>query len=203
MEDTKVEKILIVIRVLAFNIVETITIFMIGLALKINWNYIIALMLIFFLTRAVCGKVFKGKPKHYKKAYECFIWSTLVFTSVYVITDLHIYITCLLTIFTAFIITGKADINDLYMWKGSESKYNALIKLVSLCPNNKILLEHEEYWRNNYPMRYEIFRMFFRERKTYEDIIEELDLPDNKIIQRECKSIYDILERPLGLPSIE
>ena len=73
MEDTKVEKILIFIRVLLFNIVETITIFMIGLALKIDWNYIVALMLIFFLTRAVCGKVFKGKPKHYKKAYECFI----------------------------------------------------------------------------------------------------------------------------------
>lgn len=203
MKDTKVEKILIFIRVLLFNIVETITIFMVGLALKISWNYIVALMLTFFLTRAVCGKLFDGKPKHYKKAYQCFIWSTLVFTSVYVITDLHIYIIILLTIFTAFISTGKADINDLYMWKGNRSKYNALINLVSLSPNNKILLEHEEYWRNNYPIRYEIFTLFFRERKTYEDIVEELDLPDTKVIQRECKSIYDILERPLGLPSIE
>ena len=101
------------------------------------------------------------------------------------------------------LIERKADINDLYMWKGNRSKYNALINLVSLSPNNKILLEHEEYWRNNYPMRYEIFKLFFRERKTYEDIVEELDLPDTKVIQRECKSIYDILERPLGLPSIE
>ena len=203
MEDTKVKEILIFIRVLAFNIVETVTIFMIGLALKLDWNYIIALMIIFFLTRAVCSKAFNGKPKHYRKAYKCFIWSALTFTSVYVITDLHIYVTILLTIFTGFIATGTADINDMYMWRGSSSKYDALIKLVSISPNNLILLEHEEYWRKNYPIRFEIFRLFFRERKTYEEIVEELDLPDTNLIRRECKSIYDILQRPLNLPIVD
>ena len=197
MEDTKVKKIFIFIRVLLFNIVETITIFMIGLALKIDWNNIIGLMVIFFLTRMVCGQ-----PKHYKKAYECFIWSTLTFTSVYALTDLHIIIVILLTVFTGFIATGKSDIRDMFMWRGSSSKYEALIEIVSISPNNPILLEHEEYWRKNYPMRYKIFKMFFRDRKTYEEIVEELDLPDNKIIQRECKSIYDVLERPLELPPI-
>ena len=44
MKDTKVKNL---IRVLLFNIVETITIFMIGLTLKINYNYIIALMVYF------------------------------------------------------------------------------------------------------------------------------------------------------------
>ena len=197
MEDTKVKKIFIFIRVLLFNIVETITIFMIGLALKIDWNNIIGLMVIFFLTRMVCGQ-----PKHYKKAYKCFIWSTLTFTSVYVLTDLDIYVTILLTIFTGFIATGRANIDTMYMWKGSSSKYEALINIVAFSPNNQILLEHEEYWRKNYPIRFQIFRLFFRERKTYEEIVEELDLPDNKLIQKECKSIYDILERPLGLPPI-
>lgn len=196
MEDTKV-KIFIFIRVLLFNIVETITIFMIGLALKIDWNNIIGLMVIFFLTRMVCGQ-----PKHYKKAYKCFIWSTLVFSSVYALTDLHIIIVVLLTVFTGFISTGKSDIRDMFMWRGSSSKYEALIDIVSISPNNAIILEHEEYWRKNYPMRYKIFKMFFRDRKTYEEIVEELDLPDNKIIQKECKSIYDVLERPLELPPI-
>ena len=197
MEDTKVRKILIFIRVLLFNIVETLTIFMIGLSLKIDWNYIIGLMIIFFLTRMVCGQ-----PKHYKKAYKCFIWSTLTFTSVYALTDLHIIITVLLTIFTGFIATGKSDIRDMFMWKGSSSKYDALIDIVSISPNNNILLEHEEYWRKNYPIKYKIFKLFFRERKTYQEIVEELDLPDNKLIQKECKSIYMILERPLNLPPI-
>lgn len=194
MKNTKVKQF---IRVLLFNIIETITIFMIGLTLKINYNYIIALMIIFFLTRMLCGQ-----PKHYKKAYLCFIWSTLTFTSVYLLTDLHILVTILLTIFSGFIATGRSDINDLYMWKGSNSKYIALIDIVAFSPNNPTILEHEEYWRKNYPMRFEIFRLYFRERKTYEDIMELKDLPDSKLIQRECKSIYDILERPLNLPPI-
>ena len=194
MKNTKVKTI---IRVLLFNIVETLTIFMIGLLLKISWNYIIALMIIFFLTRMICGQ-----PKHYKKAYMCFIWSTLTFTSVYLLTDLHIFVTILLTIFSGFIATGRSDISDLYMWKGNSSKYIALIDIVAFSPNNPTILEHEEYWRKNYPMRFEIFRLYFRERKTYEDIIELKDLPDSKLIQRECKSIYDILERPLNLPPI-
>jgi len=190
--DTKVKNF---IRVLIFNIIETITIFMVGLALNISWNYIIGLMMIYFLTRSVCGKA-----KHYKKAYQCFIWSTLTFTSVYVLTDLHICVTILLTIFTAFIVTGKSDINDMFMWSGNKSKYNALIDFISLSPNHPIILSHEEYWRNNYPIRYEIFKLFFRERKTYEEIMEIKDLPDSKIIQTECKLIYNILEQPLSLP---
>ena len=195
MKDTKVRNF---IRILLFNIVETITIFMIGLSLKISYNYIIALMVIFFLIRCILGQ-----PKHYKKAYLCFIWSTLTFTSVYLTTDLPLTVNILLTIFTGFIATGKADINDLYMWKGSTSKYIALIDVIALAPNHPTILEHEEYWRKNYPMRFEIFRLYFRERKTYEDIMELKDLPDSKLIQRECRSIYDILERPLNLPPIQ
>lgn len=194
MEDTKVKNF---IKKLIFNIVETIVIFMIGLVLKINYNYIIALMVIFFLSKFICGK-----PKHYQKAYHCFVWSALTFTSVYLLTDLHLIVTILLTIFTGFIVTGKADIEDMYLWKGSNSNYIALKDIVALSPNNPIILEHEEYWRKNYPMRFEIFRLYFRERRTYNEIMELKDLPDSKLIQRECKSIYDTLERPLDLPPI-
>lgn len=190
-------KVLNFLRVLIFNIVETIVIFMIGLIFELNYNYIISLMIIFFMARMLCGQ-----PKHYKKAYQCFIWSTLTFTSVYVLTDLHIFVTILLTVFTGFIATGRADIEEMYMWKGKKSNYIALIDLISVSPNNTIILEHEEYWRKNYPMRYEIFKLFFRERNSYEEIMEIKDLPDTKIIQKECKSIYDILERPLNLPPI-
>lgn len=192
--DTKVKNF---IKILIFNIVETITIFMVGLVLNISWNYIIALMLIFFLTRSICGEA-----KHYKKAYQCFIWSTLTFSSVYLLTDLHICVTILLTIFTTFIVTGKSDINDMFLWSGNKSKYSALIEFIALSPNHPLILSHEEYWMKNYPIRYEIFRMFFRERKTYEEIMEIKDLPDSKLIQSECKLIYNILEQPLGLPPV-
>lgn len=185
------------IRSLVFNIVETIVIFMIGLIFELTPNYIITLMLTFFLCRMLCGQ-----PKHYKSAYKCFLWSTLTFTSVYALTDLHIIVVILLTIFTGFISTGKANIKDMFMWSGKDSKYSALLDLISLSPNNSIITDHEEYWRKNYPIKYEIFKLYFRERNTYEEIMEIKDLPDSKLIQRECKSIYQILERPLDLPPI-
>lgn len=185
------------IKSLVFNIVETIVIYMIGLIFKISFNYIITLMLTFFLCRMLCGQ-----PKHYKSAYKCFLWSTLTFTSVYALTDLHIVVVILLTIFTGFISTGKANIRDMFMWSGKDSKYSALLDLISLSPNNSIIADHEEYWRKNYPIKYEIFKLYFRERNTYEEIMEIKDLPDSKLIQRECKSIYQILERPLDLPPI-
>lgn len=186
------------IKSLVFNVVETIVIFMIGLIFELNLNYIVALMIAFFLCRMLCGQA-----KHYKSAYQCFVWSTLTFTSVYALTDLHIIVVILLTIFTGFISTGRANINDMFMWKGKDSKYVALLDVISLSPNNPTVLEHEDYWRKNYPIRFEIFRLYFRERKTYEEIMEMKDLSDSKLIQRECRSIYDILERPLNLPPIQ
>lgn len=62
---------------LIFNIVETIIIFMVGKIFKVETNLIIVLMLIFFLTRLLCGK-----PKHYATWYRCLVWSLLTFTSV-------------------------------------------------------------------------------------------------------------------------
>lgn len=181
-----------------FNIIETIIIFNIGLIFKLDYSLIICLMLIFFFTRMLCGL-----PKHYNKWYNCFIWSTLTFTSVYATTDLDLLANILLTIFAGYIATGRADIGALYQWSGKSSNYDALKDLISMSPNNKILLEHEEYWRNNYFMRYEIFRLYFRERYSYTDIIKIKNLPDSTIIKRECQIIYAILEKPLGLPSIK
>lgn len=85
---------------------------------------------------------------------------------------------------------------------GKISKYEALKDFIAISPNHPILLEHEEYWRKNYPMRYDIFILYFRENKTYEYIAKLKNFNDNTITKRECATIYSILERPLGLPPI-
>ena len=91
----------------------------------------------------------------------------------------------------------------MYLWSGKSSKYDALKDFVSLAPNNPIILEHEAYWMKNYPMRYEIFKLYFRENKSYREIEEIKNLSDNTVIKKECATIYSILERPLGLPPIQ
>lgn len=185
------------IRVLTFNIIETVIIFLLGNIFNVDMNIRIMLMMIFFITRMIIGE-----PKHYKKAYKCALWSSLVFLSLYSLSNLDIYAIIILTIFTGFISTGKADILDMYMWTGKTSKYEALKDLVAISPNNSIILEHEDYWRKNYPIRYEIFKYYFRENKSYQEIAEIKGFPDNTILKKECATIYSILEKPLGLPPI-
>ena len=98
--------------------------------------------------------------------------------------------------------TGKSNINDMYLWSGKASKYDALKDLISVSPNNTIILEHEEYWRKNYPIRYDIFKYYFRENKSYQEIANLKGFEDNTITKRKSATIYSVLERPLNLPPV-
>ena len=183
---------------LIFNIVETLIIFMCGLALNLEMKYILVIMLTFMISRG-----FFGKALHFKTWYRCLIWSTFIMLSLFVLLKVDLVISILFAIFSAFIMTGKSNICDMYLWTGKVSKYDALKNFIAISPNNPIILEHEEYWRKNYPMRYEIFQLYFRENQTYEYIAKLKGFEDNTITKRECATIYSVLERPLGLPPVE
>ena len=122
--------------------------------------------------------------------------------SLFVLLKVDLVVSVMFAIFSAFIMTGKSNIYDMYLWTGKVSKYDALKNFIAISPNHPILLEHEEYWRKNYPMRYEIFQLYFRENQTYEYIAKLKGFDDNTITKRECATIYSILERPLGLPPV-
>lgn len=181
-----------------FNIAETVLIFLMGKSLDLPIENIILIMITFTMSRGLCGKAL-----HFKTWYRCLIWSLLILFSLFVFLKFDFFYSLVFAIFSAFIMTGKSDLKDMYLWSGKTSKYDALKDFVSISPNNSILLEHEEYWRKNYPIRYEIFKMYFRENKTYKEIGETKDLDSNTIIKKECATIYSILERPLNLPPIE
>lgn len=183
---------------LIFNIVETLIIFMCGLTLNLEMKYIIMIMLTFMISRGCFGKAL-----HFKTWYRCLVWSLLILLSLFVLLKVDLVISIMFAIFSAFIMTGKSNICDMYLWTGRVSKYDALKNFVAISPNHPILLEHEEYWRKNYPMRYEIFQLYFRENQTYEYIAKLKGFEDNTITKRECATIYSVLERPLGLPPVE
>ena len=183
---------------LIFNIVETLIIFMCGLTLNLEMKYIIMIMLTFMISRGCFGKAL-----HFKTWYRCLVWSLLILLSLFVLLKVDLVISIMFAIFSAFIMTGKSNVCDMYLWTGRISKYDALKNFVAISPNHPILLEHEEYWRKNYPMRYEIFQLYFRENRTYEYIAKLKGFEDNTITKRECATIYSVLERPLGLPPVE
>ena len=192
------ERIKNIISSIIFNIAETILIFLVGRMLGLEINNILIVMLCFMISRGCFGKTL-----HFKTWYRCLVWSLLILLSLFLILKIDLRVSILFTIFSAFIMTGKSNINDMYLWSGKSSKYDALKDFVSLAPNNPIILEHEAYWMKNYPMRYEIFKLYFRENKSYREIEEIKNLSDNTVIKKECATIYSILERPLGLPPIQ
>lgn len=186
-----------IISTLIFNIAETILIFLVGRMLGLEINNIIIVMLCFMISRGCLGQ-----SLHFKTCYRCLVWSLLILLSLFLILKIDLKISILFTIFSAFIMTGRSNIKDMYLWSGKTSKYDALKDFISVSPNNSIILEHEEYWRKNYPIRYDIFRLYFRENKTYQEIAEIKGFDDNTITKRECATIYSVLERPLNLPPI-
>jgi hypothetical protein len=185
------------ITTVIFNIAETVLIFLVGRMLSLPTNNIIIVMLSFMISRGLIGK-----SLHFKTWYRCLIFSLLILLSLFLILKIDLKVSILFTIFTAFIMTGKSNIKDMYLWSGRTSKYEALKDLVAISPNNTIILENEEYWRKNYTTRFEIFRYYFRENKTYQEIAQIKNFDDNTIIKRECATIYSILEKPLNLPPI-
>ena len=186
-----------IISSLIFNISETILIFLIGRMLGLETKYVIMIILCFMISRGCFGKAL-----HFKTWYRCLVYSLLILLSLFVLFKVDLIISIMFTIFSAFIMTGRSNINDMYLWSGKASKYDALKDLIAISPNNSIILEHEEYWRKNYPTRYDIFKLYFRENKSYQEIANIKGFDDNTITKRECATIYSVLERPLNLPPI-
>lgn len=181
-----------------FNIVETLLLILFAFLLKVT----IKDMLIIFLTFQI-GRAYFKLPKHYKAWQKCLIWTLTIFLSLFVVARVDVSVGVMCAIFTSYILSGKSDINDMYMWSGKVSKYDDLRDFVGISPNNPIILDYENYWRVNYPLRYEMFQLFYRERKSYEEIRRIKDYDENNVIKSECKSIYEQLEKPLRLPPLK
>ena len=194
-----------------FTVIETTIIFLVGIYINVDYKSVILIMMSFAITKLSIIKLGIAKSMHYKKVYKCIIWSLLVLLSLFVVAKASLILSIIMAIFTSIIISNKCDvkninskidIKDIYLWSGRASKYEALKDFVALSPNNPIILEHESYWIKNYPIRYEIFKYYFRENKSYQEIAEIKGFDDNTITKRECATIYSVLERPLNLPPI-
>ena len=202
-KNKKLEKVLaFLVELIEFSIISIIAIKLLNTDI-IN---LLIILLTFFISRFNIGSAGHYKIESYFDGgwRRCFFWTASLILSLCLTIKLGIIIGILSTIFTSYIISGKANIEDISLgWKGKTSNYDALKDFIDMSPNNSIVLEHEEYWRKNYLIRYKIFKYYFREHNSYSDIRETENLPDNTIIKKECATIYSILEKPLGLPPIQ
>lgn len=186
------EKFKRIASMLVFNLAETFLIFLIGKILGLETNGIIIVMLCFVISRAVFGRAL-----HFKTWYRCLIWSLLILLSLFLILKVDLIVAILFTVFTALIMTGRANINDMYLWGGN--KLNAAVyEWVKFNQDNKMLLEYEKKLKETDKRKYYIFVYRFKEFKSYKEISELMELDEQRICD-EIKIISHFIEYSIRL----
>jgi hypothetical protein len=177
---------------IVFNIIETLLLVWMAFYLKIG----LAKTLTIFFTFQISRFYFKF-PKHYKDWKKCLIWTLLIFTSMFVVVKINIFVGCLNTIFCAYILSGKADINDMYMWKPQNTSVHQplidYLKYNAICDD---YLRAEELLKQKVDSKtYLIYKRKFIDGYSYERICEEFDMSNPRV--KECldKCYYFLIGR--------
>lgn len=170
----------VIVGSLIFNIAETSLIFLTGLLLELPINHIILIMLTFMVSRG-----FFGKALHFKTWYRCLVWSLLILLSLFVLLKVDLIISTLFAIFSAFIMTGKADIKDMYLWNNHNepSKYQDVMEFVKYNEFNDGLIDFEKKLSDKNALEYLVYKYRFKENKTFSEISELLDLENPRIVE--------------------
>ena len=169
-----------VIKSLVFNIAETLLILLIGKLLNLPINFIITIMLVFMISRG-----FFGKSLHFKTWYRCLIWSCLILLSLFLILKIDLKISILFSVFSAFIMTGKSNINDIYLWKpANESKYKDIEEYIKYNEFNPQLLDFEEALKRKDNLLFIIYKYRFKDKLTFSQMAEKLDMENPRIVEK-------------------
>lgn len=119
--------------------------------------------------------------------------SLFVLLKMDLILQLNIPSAVVFVLFNAYIMTGKSNIDDLYLWKcGEPSKYEDVINFVKYNQNNSTLLEFENKIKNRSNLDYLIYKYKFKEGKSFKDIKEILDLDNPRIVEHLDKISFAI-----------
>lgn len=177
-----------------FNVAEIGAIVVVGILFKVPIPYIISIFVCFILNRLIFRK-----SMHYKDWYLCFIWSTLLFISFFLLSKIDIHLASISTCLFIFF-TNKVDIKDLnklFFWGGNVLNQE-VFDWVKFNQNNEKLIEYENNLKKTDKRKYFIFVYRFREFKSYSEISKIMDI-DIQRISDEVKIISHFIEYSIRL----
>ena len=185
----KAEKIKITFSTILFREIETIIIFLTGQLLDINIKYILLVMLTFLISRGCFGKAL-----HFKSWYRCLIWSLLIMLSLFVLLKVDLIISILFAIFSAFIMTGKSNIKDMYLWNNHNepSKYQDIADFIKYNAFDDKLLAFEKKLKDTNSVEYLVYKYRFKDGKTFKEISQSLDMDGPRIVEKLDKIAFAI-----------
>lgn len=181
------EKVKNIVSTIIFNIAETALIFLVGMLLKLEIRDIVLVMLCFMVSRS-----FFGKSLHFKTWYRCLIWSLLILLSLFLILKVDLVISILFTIFSAFIMTGRSNINDMYLWKGTATKYSDIEEYIKYNSMNNTLLEFEKKLKEQDGLLFLLYKYRFKDNLTFSEISERLDIDNPRIAEKLDKIAFSL-----------
>lgn len=181
------EKVKNIVSTIIFNIAETALIFLVGMLLKLEIRDIILVMLCFMVSRG-----FFGKSLHFKTWYRCLVWSLLILLSLFLILKVDLVISILFTIFSAFIMTGRSNINDMYLWKGTSTKYADIEEYIKYNSMNNTLLEFEKKLKEQDGLLFLLYKYRFKDNLTFSEISERLDMDNPRIVEKLDKIAFSL-----------
>ena len=162
-----------------FNLAEVLVIILAGKLLGLKLEIMLLIMVAFVMIR-----ISLGGALHYKSPYKCAIWSLLVFLSLFVLTNVGLGVSIIMAIFCAFILTTRGDYKDGLMWKGKETKYADIEEYIKYNSMETKLIEYEEKLRNQDNLTYLIYKYRFKDKMTFSQISERLDLENPRIVEK-------------------
>ena len=173
------KKIIFKLPSIIFNLAETLVIILAGKLLGLKLEIMLMIMAVFVMIR-----ISLGKAMHYKSPYKCAIWSLLVFLSLFVLTNVGFGVSIIMAIFCAFILTTKGDINDAFMWKGKNTKYNDIEEYIKYNSMETKLIEYEEKLKSQDSLNFLIYKYRFKDKMTFSEMSERLDLENPRIVEK-------------------
>lgn len=104
--------------------------------------------------------------------------------SLFVLLKVDLVLSILFAIFSAFIMTGKSNIKDMYLWNNHNepSKYQDVMDFIKYHSLDDKLLEFEEKIKKRDSLEYQIYKYRFKDYKTFGEISELLDMETSKIV---------------------
>lgn len=176
-----------IISTLIFNVAETILIFLVGRILGLEINNIVIVMLCFMISRGCFGK-----SLHFKTWYRCLVWSLLILLSLFLILKIDLKVSILFTIFSAFIMTGKSNINDMYLWKGKSTKYEDIEEYIKYNSMDSKLIEFEKKLKEQDNLLYLLYKYRFKDNLKFAEISEKLDIDNPRIVEKLDKIAFSL-----------
>lgn len=204
------------LKKLLFDKPNNIYILIANVVINITWVFFLGLFinkslkntLIIIVVWSLCLKM--GKAKHYISPLKCFLMQFLLFSSIFLSTYINVYVAVIFTIYSKFLFSGWADINDeepaeeekpsirdFGFWKTiNESVHQPLIEYLKYNAITEEYLIAEKMLKEKVDTKtYLIYKRRFIDGYSYEQISQEFDVPNPRI--KECldKCYYFLIGR--------